>query len=60
MTAQRQLIHGLILGDTKASGADLTRAKNGDTERIRFAVGKSYFTAVFTMLSECYAEQVNN
>jgi hypothetical protein len=60
MNPQRQLIHGLILGDTKASGADLKRIKDIGTEQIRFAVGKSSFTAVFTMLSECYAEQMNN
>lgn len=60
MTPQRQLIHGLRLGDTTANEDDIKRAKDADTEKIRFAVGKSSFTAVFTMLSECYAEQVNN
>lgn len=60
MNPQRQLIHSLILGDTKATGADLTRIKDVGTEQKRFAVGKSSFTAVFTMLIECYADQVNN
>jgi hypothetical protein len=60
MNTQRQLIHGLVLGDTTANGIDQNRAKDISNEQIRFKIGKSSCTALFTMLSECYAEQVNN